>query len=172
MKVLVTGADGFIGSHLAERLVGRRHEVRAVDNFSTGKRENLATCIDEVDFVEADLADPEACAMVVAGIETAFHLAGIPSIPWSMAEPLRTHRANVGATFQLFETSVAAGVRRVVYSSSSSVYDNAVDLPKTEQMSAGRGPSTRCRSMSGSYSGSSTPSITPRSRRTRSRTGS
>ena len=136
MKVLVTGAAGFIGSHIAQRLVGLGHHVRAVDDFSTGKRDNLAGFADTVDFQEADMADPDACARAVEGIEVCLHLAGIPSVPRSMAEPLRTHRANVGATFQLFEASVSAGVRRVVYSTSSSVYGNTPDLPKSETMPA------------------------------------
>ena len=135
-KVLVTGAAGFIGSHLAQRMVTLGHAVRAVDDFSTGRRENLAEFADQVDFHDADLADPEACRRAVEGIEVVFHLAGIPSVPRSMSEPLRTHRANVEGTFQLFESSVAAGVRRVVYSASSSVYGNTPDLPKNEQMPA------------------------------------
>jgi UDP-glucose 4-epimerase len=136
MKVLVTGAAGFIGSHLAERLDALGHEVRGVDDLSTGRRENLAGLGPRFELVEGDLADGAVCARAVQGVEAVLHQAAVPSVLRSIQEPARTHRANVEATVQLFEASRHAGVRRVVYAASSSVYGDSETLPKHEQMPA------------------------------------
>jgi len=135
MRCLVTGGAGFIGSHLAHYLVEQGHEVRVVDNLSTGHRRNLSEIADRIDFVEGDLRDPAVCERGVAdGVEVAFHLAAIGSVPRSLVDTWGSHDANVNATVRLLEACRAAKVRRVVYSSSSSVYGDTPTLPKVESM--------------------------------------
>jgi UDP-glucose 4-epimerase len=131
---LVTGGAGFIGSHLVEALVRLGHTVRVVDNLSTGQVANLAPVADDIHFIEGDLCDPRVSARAVDGIEIVFHLAALPSVPRSLKDPWGSHDANVNATVRLLEASRAAGVRRVVYSSSSSVYGDTPTLPKVETM--------------------------------------
>jgi len=131
-RCLVTGGAGFIGSHLTERLVALGHSVRVVDNLSTGDEANLAAVAGEIDFLLGDLCDPDVCARAVAGIDVVFHVAALPSVPRSLKDPWASHDANVNATVRLLEACRAAGVTRVVYSSSSSVYGDTPVLPKTE----------------------------------------
>lgn len=131
---LVTGGAGFIGSHVVEALVEMGHSVRVVDNLSTGAESNLAPVADDIDFIVGDLCDPRVCARAANGIEIAFHLAALPSVPRSLRDPWGSHDANVNATVRLLEACRAAGVRRVVYSSSSSVYGDTPTLPKVETM--------------------------------------
>jgi UDP-glucose 4-epimerase len=131
---LVTGGAGFIGSHLVEELVRLGHTVRVVDNLSTGDEANLAPVADEIDFIVGDLCDPNVSARAARGMEIVFHLAALPSVPRSLKDPWGSHNSNVNATVRLLEASRAAGVRRVVYSSSSSVYGDTPTLPKVETM--------------------------------------
>jgi UDP-glucose 4-epimerase len=131
---LVTGGAGFIGSHLTERLVTLGHQVRVVDNLSTGRRENLAHLDGRVELQVGDLISPEVCRRAVDGVDVVFHVAALPSVPRSLADPWASHDANVNATVQLLLACKAAGVQRVVYSSSSSVYGDTKRLPKTESM--------------------------------------
>jgi UDP-glucose 4-epimerase len=133
-KCLVTGGAGFIGSHVTERLVELGHEVRVVDNLSTGRRENLAHLDGRVEVVVGDLVSPEVCRRAVDGIQVVFHVAALPSVPRSLADPWASHDANVNATLQLLLACKAAGVQRIVYSSSSSVYGDTPRLPKAETM--------------------------------------
>jgi UDP-glucose 4-epimerase len=133
-KCLVTGGAGFIGSHVTERLVELGHEVRVVDNLSTGRRENLAHLDGRVEVVVGDLVSPEVCRRAVDGIQVVFHVAALPSVPRSLADPWASHDANVNATVQLLLACKAAGVQRIVYSSSSSVYGDTPRLPKAETM--------------------------------------
>jgi UDP-glucose 4-epimerase len=114
------------------RLLELGHEVRVVDNLSTGFRENLREVEVDIEFVHADLRDPAVCQRVAKGIELVFHLAALPSVPRSLADPIASHECNVTATLNLLEACRAAGVRRVVYSSSSSVYGDTPELPKVE----------------------------------------
>ena len=130
-ECLVTGAAGFIGSSLVQALLAAGHTVRGVDNFSTGKRENLAG-IGALTLVEGDLAEPAVAAKACRGVEIVFHEAAIPSVPRSVADPLGSNRANVDATVQLLVAAREAGVRRVVYAASSSAYGNSPTLPKRE----------------------------------------
>ena len=131
-KCLVTGAAGFIGSHLAERLVARGHTVRVVDNLLTGDLANLTAIEDQIEFINGDLCDPGVCQRAVAGIDVVFHLAALPSVPRSLKDPWASHDNNVNATMRLLVASIEAKVSRVVYSSSSSVYGDTMILPKAE----------------------------------------
>jgi len=131
-KCLVTGAAGFIGSHLAERLVARGHTVRVVDNLLTGDLANLTAIEDQIEFINGDLCDPGVCQRAVAGIDVVFHVAALPSVPRSIQDPWASHDNNVNATMRLLEASIQAKVSRVVYSSSSSVYGDTMILPKAE----------------------------------------
>src|SRR5438093_6397701 len=131
-KCLVTGGAGFIGSHLAERLVALGHEVRVVDNLSTGNEANLADIAGDIEFLRGDLCDIDVCRRAVAGMDVVFHVAALPSVPRSLKDPWASHAANVNATVRLLEACVEAKVARIVYSSSSSVYGDTPVLPKTE----------------------------------------
>lgn len=129
---LVTGGAGFIGSHVADRLVRDGHRVRVIDNLSTGDERNLAHLGGRVEFLKADLTDPEACRRAVDGVELVFHLAALPSVPRSMEDPWGSYQHNVTATMRLLLAAREAGTRRLVFSSSSSVYGDTPVLPKAE----------------------------------------
>ncbi len=131
---LVTGGAGFIGSNLVDRLLQDGHTVRVVDNLSTGNIRNLDDAGDRIEFIEGDLCDPAIVKKSVAGINTVFHLAALPSVPRSMADPWGSHDNNVNATVRLLQGCAEANVRRVVYSSSSSVYGDTPVLPKVESV--------------------------------------
>ena len=133
-KYLVTGAAGFIGSNIVEELVARGAEVRALDNLSTGKASNLAPFMDRIQFVEGDLNDSELLGKVVRGVDFVLHQAALPSVPRSMADPLKSHEANATGTLKLLIAARDEGVKRLVYASSSSVYGNSPTLPKKEDM--------------------------------------
>ncbi len=128
---LVTGGAGFIGSHISEALVKRGHRVRVVDNFATGYQRNLR---DGVEFVEGDLSDPAIAATAVESMDYVVHQAAIPSVPRSVDKPMESHRANVDAMLNLLVASRDAGVKRLVFAGSSSVYGDTEVLPKTETM--------------------------------------
>jgi len=130
--VLVTGGAGFIGSHLADALVAAGNRVRVLDNFTTGRRENLAHLGGSVEVVEADLRDPAACREACAGVSLVFHQAALGSVPRSMEDPATSIAVNVTGTANVFAAARDAGVRRVVYASSSSVYGDSDRLPKRE----------------------------------------
>jgi len=131
---VVTGGAGFIGSHVAARLAALGCRVRVVDDLSTGDESNLVGLARNVEFLRGDLCEPEVCRQAVVGAEVVFHLAAIPSVPRSLADPWASHNANVNATVRLLEASRRAGVRRIVYSSSSSVYGDCAVLPKVESV--------------------------------------
>jgi len=130
---LVTGGAGFIGSHLAEALVGRGHTVRVVDNLVGGKRANLAH-VAGVEFLEGDLADMAVAEHAVRGVDYVLHQAAIPSVPRSVADPVTSNRANITATLNVLVAARDAKVKRLVYAGSSSAYGNAATLPKHEDM--------------------------------------
>lgn len=136
-RYLVTGAAGFIGSALVRALLDRGEQVRGIDNFSTGRRENLAEVLSRVDFREADLTDRAACADACAGVDYVFHEAAIPSVPRSVADPISSNSANVDATVNLLVAARDAGVKRIVYAGSSSAYGDTPTLPKRENMLPG-----------------------------------
>jgi UDP-glucose 4-epimerase len=131
-KVLITGGAGFIGSHLVDALVERGLQVRVLDNLSTGRLENLEQSRNKIDFLEADLTDAVAVARAVSGMDCVFHLAAIASVPRSVAKPLETHAACATATLTLLDACRKAGVRRMVYSASSSAYGNSPTPIKRE----------------------------------------
>jgi len=131
---LVTGIAGFIGSNLARELVRRGERVRGIDNFSTGKRENLDDLRDHIDLREIDLVNLAEVAEACRGVDYVLHQAAIPSVPRSITDPIACNRANVDGTLNLLVGARDAGVRRVIYASSSSVYGNTPTLPKREDM--------------------------------------
>jgi nucleoside-diphosphate-sugar epimerase len=133
-KCLITGIAGFIGSALARAALAAGDEVRGIDNFATGRRENLAEVFDRIDFREVDLLDLEALRFACTGIDYIFHEAAIPSVPKSVIDPLGSNRANVDGTMHLLIAARDAKVRRVVYAASSSAYGDTPTLPKREDM--------------------------------------
>lgn len=132
-KYLVTGAAGFIGRSIAAALLARGESVRGVDSFLTGKRENL-TGLEAMEFIEGDLTGAAVCRKACAGVEVVFHEAALASVPRSVEDPATTNANCVDATLSLLIAARAAGVRRVVYAGSSSVYGDAPTLPKHESM--------------------------------------
>ena len=133
-RVLVTGGAGFIGSHLVRRLLTEGHSVRVLDNLATGFRHNLEEVADSIEFIEGDICDLQACSNASKGIDAVFHVAALPSVPRSLADPMGTHNTNVNGTLNLLESARQHGVRRFVYSSSSSAYGDTPQLPKVESM--------------------------------------
>jgi nucleoside-diphosphate-sugar epimerase len=131
---LITGGAGFIGSHIAKRLVSDGARVRVVDNLSTGLIERLQDCAGSIEFIRGDLADVRVSDDVVQGVDYVLHQAAIPSVQRSIADPLTTNRANITATLNLLESCRKAKVRRLAFAASSSAYGDTEVLPKTEQM--------------------------------------
>ncbi|NLX10044.1 MAG: SDR family oxidoreductase [Chloroflexi bacterium] len=131
---LVTGGAGFIGSHMVDALVAAGHQVRVVDNFSTGKRENLAQAADRIDLRAISITDREALAEAMQGVDYVFHFAALASVPRSVADPLANNEHNVTGTLNLLLAARDAGVQRVVYAGSSSAYGNSAAEYKTEDI--------------------------------------
>jgi nucleoside-diphosphate-sugar epimerase len=129
---LVTGGAGFIGSHLVEALLARGQAVRVLDDFSTGRRENLAPFTGRIEIVTGDLADPETVREAADGVEVIYHQGALPSVPRSIADPWTTHQVCATGTLNVLTAARSAGVRRVVYAASSSAYGNSERLPKRE----------------------------------------
>jgi UDP-glucose 4-epimerase len=135
-QALVTGGAGFIGSHLTDALLADGWRVRVLDDLSSGREENLAGARDRIELVRGDLRDPAIRERCLAGVDVVFHQGAVPSVPRSVAEPLRTHDVNANGTLGMLESARHAGVRRVVYAASSSAYGDTVELPKVESMPA------------------------------------
>ena len=131
---LITGIGGFIGSSLARELLQRGEQVRGVDNFSTGRRENLAQILRQIDFWEADILDLDALKLACAGVDYVLHQAAIPSVPKSVLDPIGSNRANIDGTVNVLVAARGAKVKRVVYAASSSAYGDTPTLPKHERM--------------------------------------
>src|SRR5579864_8669346 len=131
---LITGIGGFIGSSLARELLQRGEQVRGVDNFSTGKRENLTEILSQIDLRESDILDLNAMHQACAGVDYILHQAAIPSVPKSVLDPIGSNRANVDGTVNLLVAARDAKVKRVIYAASSSAYGDTPTLPKQERM--------------------------------------
>jgi UDP-glucose 4-epimerase len=132
--VLVTGGAGFIGSHLAARLVADGHDVRVLDNFATGRRSNIAAIGGEVELVEGDIQSYERVHNAVSGCEVVLHQGALPSVPRSVQDPLTSNATNVTGTLNVLLAARDSGVGRVVYASSSSIYGANPELPKHEAL--------------------------------------
>ncbi len=131
---LVTGGAGFIGSHIVERLVRESHHVRVLDDLSSGKESNLESFRSEIEFVKGDIRDAKLVNDTMKGVDIVFHEAALGSVPRSVADPLTTHEVNMTGTLNVLLAAREAGVKRVVYASSSSVYGETPVLPKSEDM--------------------------------------
>ena len=135
MRVLVTGGGGFIGSHLVERLLRDGHSVRVLDNFATGRRENLLPFLADIELVEGDLQSYERANIAVRDVDLVLHQAALPSVPRSVQDPLTSNASNVIGTLNILLAARDSGVERVVFASSSSVYGANRTLPKVEELS-------------------------------------
>jgi nucleoside-diphosphate-sugar epimerase len=133
-KFLVTGGAGFIGSNICRKLVSQGRFVRVVDNLLTGKKSNLASILDKIDFMEADMGDERVARSAMKDIDVVLHEGALPSVPRSVDDPAATHRHCVDATFTLLLAARDARVKRFVYASSSSAYGDTPTLPKVETM--------------------------------------
>jgi len=131
---LITGIGGFIGSSLARTLLARGQQVRGVDNFSTGNKENITEIANQIDFRQADIVDLDAMHKACAGVDFVLHQAAIPSVPKSVVDPLGSNRANIDGTVNVLVAARDAKVKRVVYAASSSAYGDTPTLPKHEAM--------------------------------------
>jgi UDP-glucose 4-epimerase len=133
-KTLITGGAGFIGSHIAEALVAEGVEVRILDNFSSGKRENLKGFGSAIEVVEGDICDPAALAGAMQGVKHVFHEAALVSVTVSVEHPMDNDSINIRGTLNVLQAAREAGVKRVVLATSAAVYGNNPELPKRETM--------------------------------------
>jgi UDP-glucose 4-epimerase len=134
MKIVVTGGAGFIGSHIAEALAERGDEVTVVDNFSTGRKENLAHLGSKIEIAEGTITDTEFLRKIFKGKDAVVHQAALPSVPVSIERPQDTNNANIDGTLSVLVAAKDSGIDRVIYASSSSVYGDTPTLPKVETM--------------------------------------
>jgi nucleoside-diphosphate-sugar epimerase len=132
---LVTGGAGFIGSHLIMRLVNEGWQVRVLDNFSSGSRDNLQTTGADLEIINGDVRDPAVCRKACQGIDTVFHMAAIASVQSSIDDPALSHAVTFGGTLNMLLAARDQDVRRFVFSSSASVYGNAEVVPTVESQS-------------------------------------
>ncbi len=133
-RYLVTGGAGFIGCNLARYILGKNHEVVVLDNFSTGKRENLTDILDRIELIEGDIRDRETVDRAISGCSAVFHEAALGSVPRSVEDPATSHDDNVNGTITILETARALGVKRIIFAASSSAYGDQKESPKHEQM--------------------------------------
>lgn len=131
---LITGGAGFIGSNMARFLLEKGEKVRILDNFETGKHENLTEIRTDIELIEGDIRNPDIVKKAVSGAEVVYHLAALGSVPRSMKDPATTHDVNVNGTFNVLMAARDAKVRRVVFASSSSVYGQCKVLPQHEDL--------------------------------------
>lgn len=134
MRYLVTGGAGFIGSNIVEELIRRGDKVSVLDNFSTGRRENIQSFVDDVELIEGDIRSLSTVYRSVDEVDFIIHQAALPSVPRSIADPITTNEVNITGTLNVLIAARDRGVRRVVFASSSSVYGNDPRLPKHEDM--------------------------------------
>jgi len=133
-KYLVTGGAGFIGCNLTRFLLDRGHEVVVLDNFATGKRENIEDVADRIELIEGDIRDRRIVDRAVAGCDAIFHEAALGSVPRSVEDPTTSHDVNVNGTITILESARAAGVKRIIFAASSSAYGERKESPKHEEM--------------------------------------
>lgn len=133
-KYLVTGGAGFIGSNIVKKLVERGEQVRVLDNYSTGKQENITPFLDKIEFLEGDFTDIGIAKKAVSGVDYVLHQGAIPSVPRSVDDPIKTNNANILGTLTMLIVSRDAGVKRFVYAASSSAYGDSPVMPKVETM--------------------------------------
>jgi UDP-glucose 4-epimerase len=134
-RYVVTGGAGFIGSTLVRQLLEQPGaEVAVIDNYLTGKAANLAEVAQRIEMHEVDIRDYDAVKRILAGADSVFHLAAIPSVPRSIHEPVPSHDVNINGTFNVLRAAVAGKVRRLVFAASSSAYGDTPTLPKVETM--------------------------------------
>ena len=131
---LVTGGAGFIGSHIVEELLKREEKVRVLDNFSTGKKENVAPFLEEIELIEGDIRNPEVIKKAMKGVNYVLHQAALPSVSRSIKDPVTTNEVNVLGTLNILMAAKEARVKKVVFASSSSVYGDTPQLPTGENM--------------------------------------
>lgn len=136
-RILVTGGAGFIGSHLTRALLERGDEVVVLENFLTGKRENLEPILSSIRLVEGDLREPADVSRALEGVDGVLHQGALPSVPKSLALPIESHHCNIVGTLNLLHGAHKAGVRRVVYAASSSAYGDQAISPKVETLTPG-----------------------------------
>jgi len=134
MKFLVTGGAGFIGSNIVVELLKRGYSVRVLDNFSTGRRENIREFEKDIELIEGDIRSDHTVNQVIKGIDVVLHQAALPSVPRSIADPITTNEVNVTGTLNLLYAAKENHIKRFVFASSSSVYGNTPALPKHERM--------------------------------------
>ncbi len=134
MKYLVTGGAGFIGSNLVAELLNRGHQVRVLDNFATGRRENILPFLDRIELIEGDLRSYHIVREAVDGVDFILHQGALPSVPRSIKDPITSNEVNVTGTLNILDAALDAGVKRVVFASSSSIYGDSPTLPKQEDM--------------------------------------
>ena len=133
-RYLITGGAGFIGSNLARFVLSKGHEVAVLDNFSTGKRENIVEILDRITLVEGDIRNKNDVASAMKGCDAIFHQGALGSVPRSIDDPVTSHEVNVNGTINVLETARVKGVKRIVFAASSSAYGNQPISPKQEDM--------------------------------------
>lgn len=135
-RILVSGGAGFIGSHLVEALLERGHKVRVLDNFSTGKRNNLRSVRNDIEILAGDCGELKTAAKAMKGIEVVYHEAAVPSVALSVVDPFKSHHANATATMSMLVAARDEGVERFIYAGSSSVYGDRKERLKHEGLPA------------------------------------
>jgi dTDP-glucose 4,6-dehydratase len=133
-KYLITGGAGFIGCNLARYILDKGHDVVVLDNFATGKRENLTEIADKIELIEGDIRDRDAVDRAIDGCTAIFHEAALGSVPRSVEHPVESHDTNVNGTVTVLEAARAAGIKRVAFAASSSAYGERAESPKHEAM--------------------------------------
>lgn len=131
---LITGGAGFIGSNIAKTLVAKGEKVKILDNFNTGKKDNIAEFIDEIEVIDCDFTNEKTVQSALKQVDVVFHQGAIPSVPKSIQNPIESNHANVSGTLQLLQGAVEAKVSRFIYAASSSAYGDSETLPKHEQL--------------------------------------
>jgi UDP-glucose 4-epimerase len=132
LTILVTGGAGFIGSNLIEYLVNNNFNVKVLDNFSTGKKENLISVVDNIEVIENDIRNFEIVKSVIKNVEYVFHFAALSSVPLSVSNPILANEINITGTLNLLRASAEENVKKFIFASSSAVYGNSNNLPIAE----------------------------------------